>query len=43
LLGQQMSRNEIPVVAAWSALIVVCMLSLVILNARLRARETVRG
>jgi ABC-2 type transport system permease protein len=43
LLGQQMSRNEIPVAAAWSALIVVCLLSLVILNARLRARETVRG
>ncbi|HWX76155.1 MAG TPA: hypothetical protein VNY32_01695, partial [Candidatus Acidoferrales bacterium] len=36
-------RNEIPVAAAWSALIVVCLLSLVILNARLRARETVRG
>ena len=36
-------RNEIPVAAAWSALMVVCLLSLVILNARLRARETVRG
>jgi ABC-type transport system involved in multi-copper enzyme maturation permease subunit len=43
LLGQQMSRNEIPVAAAWSALLVVCLLSLVILNARLHARETVRG
>jgi len=37
------SWNEIPVPAAWGALILVCLLSLVILNARLRARETVRG
>ncbi len=36
-------RNEIPIPAAWGALIFVCLLSLVILNARLRARETVRG
>jgi ABC-2 type transport system permease protein len=35
--------NEIPVAAAWGVLIFVCLLSLVILNARLRARETVRG
>jgi ABC-type transport system involved in multi-copper enzyme maturation permease subunit len=35
--------EEIPVPAAWSVLIFVCLLSLVILNARLRARETVRG
>jgi ABC-type transport system involved in multi-copper enzyme maturation permease subunit len=35
--------NEIPVPAAWGVLIFVCLLSLVILNARLRARETVRG
>jgi len=35
--------NEIPVPAAWGMLIFVCLLSLVILNARLRARETVRG
>jgi ABC-type transport system involved in multi-copper enzyme maturation permease subunit len=35
--------NEIPVPAAWAVLIFVCLLSLVILNARLRARETVRG
>src|SRR5713226_1494006 len=35
--------NEIPVPAAWGVLILVCLLSLVILNARLRARETVRG
>jgi ABC-type transport system involved in multi-copper enzyme maturation permease subunit len=35
--------NEIPVPAAWGMLIFVCLLSLVVLNARLRARETVRG
>jgi len=35
--------EEIPVPAAWGAMIFVCVLSLVILNARLRARETVRG
>jgi len=42
LLGS-MGWNEIPVPAAWGVLIFVCLLSLVILNARLRARETVRG
>jgi|SRR5579872_894346 len=36
-------RNEIPIPAAWCSLIFVCLLSLIILNARLRARETVRG
>jgi ABC-type transport system involved in multi-copper enzyme maturation permease subunit len=35
--------NQIPVPAAWGALIFACFLSLVILNVRLRARETVRG
>ena len=35
--------DEIPVPAAWSVLILVCLVSLVVLNARLRARETVRG
>jgi ABC-type transport system involved in multi-copper enzyme maturation permease subunit len=35
--------NEIPVPVAWGALISLCLLSLVILNARLRAREAVRG
>jgi len=35
--------DEIPVPAAWGSLIFVCLLSLFILNARLRARETVRG
>jgi len=42
LLGT-MGWNEIPVPAAWGVLIFVCLLSLVILNARLRARDTVRG
>jgi ABC-2 type transport system permease protein len=35
--------NEIPVPAAWGVLIVLCLLSLIILNRRLRAREVVRG
>jgi ABC-type transport system involved in multi-copper enzyme maturation permease subunit len=35
--------DEIPLAAAWGALIFVCLLSLIILNARLRARESVRG
>ncbi len=35
--------SEIPVPAAWGSLIVLCLLALVILNVRLRARETVRG
>ncbi|MGB7285232.1 MAG: hypothetical protein WBE13_23445 [Candidatus Acidiferrum sp.] len=38
-----MGWKEIPVPAAWGMMIFVCLLSLVILNARLRARETVRG
>ena len=42
LLGR-MAANEIPVPAAWISLICVCLLSLFILNVRLRARETVRG
>lgn len=37
------SWNEIPTPAAWGTMIFVCLLSLVVLNARLRARETVRG
>lgn len=37
------ASNEIPVPVAWGVLILVCLLSLVILNARLRAREAVRG
>jgi ABC-type transport system involved in multi-copper enzyme maturation permease subunit len=35
--------DEIPVPAAWGVMIFVCLLSLVILNVRLRAREVVRG
>jgi ABC-type transport system involved in multi-copper enzyme maturation permease subunit len=35
--------NEIPIAAAWGVLIFVCLLSLAILNARLRACEAVRG
>lgn len=38
-----LSRNEIPAPAAWGVFILVCLLSLVILNARLKAREVVRG
>jgi ABC-type transport system involved in multi-copper enzyme maturation permease subunit len=37
------TRDDIPIPAAWGVLIFVCLLSLVILNARLRARESVRG
>ena len=40
---RQLSGNEIPVPAAWGVLILVCVLSVVILNARLKAREVVRG
>jgi ABC-2 type transport system permease protein len=35
--------EEIPVAAAWGVLIAVCVLCLMVLNARLRAREVVRG
>jgi ABC-2 type transport system permease protein len=42
ILGS-MGWNEIPVPAAWGVLISLCLLSLVILNARLHAREVVRG
>jgi ABC-type transport system involved in multi-copper enzyme maturation permease subunit len=35
--------NKIPIPAAWGVLIFVCLLCLLILNARLRAREAVRG
>jgi ABC-type transport system involved in multi-copper enzyme maturation permease subunit len=38
-----MGRHEIPVPAAWAVMICVCLFSLFILNARLRAREVVRG
>jgi len=42
-LLSQASPGEIPVPAAWCSLVFVCLLALVILNVRLRARETVRG
>jgi ABC-2 type transport system permease protein len=35
--------NEVPVPAAWGMMIFVCLLALFVLNARLRAREVVRG
>ncbi|MGB2621105.1 MAG: hypothetical protein WA857_01250 [Candidatus Acidiferrum sp.] len=34
---------QVPLWAAWGMMILVCLFSLVLLNARLRARETVRG
>lgn len=42
LLGSS-DWGEVPVPAAWGVMIFVCLLSLVVLNVRLRARETVRG
>ena len=36
-------RSEVPVAAAWGMMIFVCLICLMMLNARLRARETVRG
>jgi hypothetical protein len=42
LLGS-LDWNEIPIPAAWGVLVFVCLLSLLILDARLRAREAVRG
>src|SRR5271168_5120174 len=39
----RMHPSEIPISAAWASLIALCLLSLLVLNARLRARETVRG
>jgi ABC-type transport system involved in multi-copper enzyme maturation permease subunit len=43
--GRLVSRgwDEIPISDAWGSLICLCLFALVILNARLRARETVRG
>jgi len=40
---QGFSRQPIPPLAAWATLLLVCVLSLGILNRRLRAREVVRG
>ena len=35
--------SEIPVAAAWTMMILVCLFSLFLINARLKAREVVRG
>ena len=35
--------EQVPLFAAWTMMILVCVISLYILNARLRAREVVRG
>ena len=35
--------NEVPIPMAWAMLVLVCIFALFILNARLRAREVVRG
>ena len=35
--------NQIPIPLAWVMLLLVCLFALFILNARLRAREVVRG
>lgn len=35
--------NQIPVPMAWAMLVLVCVAALLVLNARLRAREVVRG
>ena len=42
LLGP-VDGTDVPLWAAWGVLIAVCLLSLFILNVRLRARETVKG
>jgi hypothetical protein len=34
---------QVPVALAWTMMIFVCLLSLFIINSRLRAREVVRG
>jgi ABC-2 type transport system permease protein len=41
--GGPSSFNQIPIPMAWAMLVLVCILALFILNARLRAREVVRG
>jgi ABC-type transport system involved in multi-copper enzyme maturation permease subunit len=43
IMGAFTRGDDIPIPAAWGVLIFVCLLSLVILNARLRACEAVRG
>ena len=41
--GGPVSFEQVPLFAAWTMLILVCVISLYILNVRLRAREVVRG
>lgn len=41
--GGPSSFNQIPIPMAWGMLVLVCLLALFVLNARLRAREVVRG
>lgn len=36
-------RNEVPVWSAWAAIIATCVISVMLLNRRLKAREVVRG
>jgi len=41
--GSSSRFNQIPIPMAWAMLVLVCILALFVLNARLRAREVVRG
>ena len=41
--GGPVSFEQVPLFAAWSMLVLACVISLYILNVRLRAREVVRG
>lgn len=42
-LGRPVGLEQVPLSAAWIMMILACVVSLSILNARLRAREVVRG
>jgi ABC-type transport system involved in multi-copper enzyme maturation permease subunit len=43
IMGAFTSGDEIPLPMAWAMLVLVCIFALLVLNTRLRARETVRG
>jgi len=43
LMGALSEGSEIPIPIAWAMLVLVCIFALLVLNARLRAREVVRG
>lgn len=43
IMGAFTRGDQIPIPMAWAMLVLVCVFSLFILNARLRAREVVRG